>query len=175
MNRNQVLSTYFGITELMDVGHAGPGHRSGGTLAARVVAQAVFLLVAEGRFPHESFMDTDDTMRSVVIMNRGFLTGPPADNQHLDGIVTTNPVAPVVSLFKSEVRLDFQGRYLDICQPRVDLFERWWRGLGIQLLDQFGKSQRTRIGRRSRDVVFGNNRCRQNWAPGGSCSRAYIR
>lgn len=126
MNRNKVLSTYFGITELMDVGHAGPSHRPGGTLAACAVTQAAFLLVAEGRFPHQSFMDTDDTMRSVVIMNRGFLTGPPADYQHLDGLVTTNPVAPVVSLLKSKERLDFQRRYLDVRQPLIELFERWW-------------------------------------------------
>src|SRR5689334_22170292 len=166
MNRNQVLSTYFGITKLMNVGRAGPGHRSGGTLAARVVAQAAFLLVAEGRFPDQSFMDTDNTMRSVVIMNRGFLTGPPADNQHLDGLVATNPVAPVVSLFESKERLDFQRRYLDVCQPRIDCFERWWRGLGVQLLDQFGECQRTGIGRRGRDNCFRINRCRQTGGSG---------
>jgi hypothetical protein len=109
VDSNKILSTDFGISELMNIGDVGPGHGSGGTLTACVVAQTGFLLVAKGRFPHQSFVDSDDSMRSVVIVDRSFLTGPPADNQHLDGIVTTNPVAPVVSLFKSEVRLDFQG------------------------------------------------------------------
>src|SRR5687767_7560656 len=108
----------------------------------------------------------DDTMRSVVVVNRCFLTGPPANNQHLDGFVATNPVTPVISLLKSEVGLDIQRRYLDVRQPRIDLFERWWRGLGVQLLDQFGKSQRTGIGRRSRDSCFRMNRCRQTGGSG---------
>ncbi len=109
MNSYKILSTNFGISKLMNVGHLGPGHRAGGTLAARVVAQAAFLLVAEGCFPHQSLVDSDDTMRSVVVVNRRFLTGPPADDQHLDGFVTTNAVAPVVSFFKTEIRLDSNG------------------------------------------------------------------
>ena len=58
---------------------------------------------------------------------------------NLDGCVPTNPVAPVISLFKTQVRLDINLIDLDICQPRTDLFERWRRGLSFQLLDQFGK------------------------------------
>lgn len=161
VDSNEILSAYFWISELVNIGHVGPGHCSRGTLAAHVVAQAAFLLVAEGRFPHKSSVDTDDTMRSVVVVNRCFLTGPPADNQHLDGCITTNPVTPVISLFKSQVRLYIDWIYLDIRQPRTDLFERWWGGLGVQLLDEFGKRQRTGRGRRGQDS-FRINRCRQS-------------
>jgi len=116
-------------------------------------------------------VDTNDAVRSVVVMNGSSLTRPPADDEHLDGFIATNAVAPVVAFLESEERLDIQRRNLDIRQPGIDLFERRWRGLGVQVLDQFGKSQRTGIWRRSRESCFRINRCRQMAAPGGSCNK----
>ena len=100
------MSTGFGISELMNVRHAGAGHAARGTLTARAVAQAAFLLVAEDCFPQEPFVDTNDAMRSIVVMNGSSLTRPPADDEHLDGIIATNPVTPVVAFLETKVRLD---------------------------------------------------------------------
>ena len=51
-------------------------------------------------------MNTNGAVRSVVVVNGSFLTRPPADDEHLDGFVATNAVAPVVAFLETEVRLD---------------------------------------------------------------------
>src|SRR6185369_4653824 len=94
MDRDQITSAYVGISKLMNVGHVGAGNGTFGTLACGFVTQAPFFVVCEDRFPQHALLHTNDAVRTVVIVNWRPLTGPPTNDQHLDRIVTTNPMAP---------------------------------------------------------------------------------
>ena len=143
MDGYEIPSAYVGISKLMYVGHACAGNRSFRTLAATVITQTLLVVEAESRFPHHTLLDADDSMRTVVVMNRRFLAGPPTNDQHLDGFVTTNAVAPVIAFLKPEVRSKVKLGDLDPGQPRGYLLQRRRLGLAVELFYQLRKGERT--------------------------------
>jgi hypothetical protein len=48
-----------------------------------------------------------------VIMNRRFLSGPPTDDQHLDGVGFANAMTPVIAFLEPEVGLQIEMGDLD--------------------------------------------------------------
>lgn len=127
----------------MYVGHACAGDRSFRTLAPRVITQTVLIVEAESRFPHHTLLDADDSVRTVVVMNRRFLAGPPTNDQHFDGFVTTNAVAPVIAFLKPEIWLKVELGDLDHRQPRVYLLQCRRLDLAVKPLNQFRKREGT--------------------------------
>ena len=105
MDSDEVLTTDVGITKLMNVGHLGAGDRTRRTFATCVVTQATLFVVSEDRFPHQSLVNPDYSVRTVMVVNRRFLAWAPANYQHLDRLVPENSMAPVIAFFESEVRL----------------------------------------------------------------------
>lgn len=110
MDRDEILSTDFGIAKLMNVRHFRTRDCACRTFAARVVTQAFFRIVSKNRFPHQAFVDANHSMRAVVVVNGSFLTGPPADHEHLDRLISTNSMAPVIAFLESDVRLQIERR-----------------------------------------------------------------
>src|SRR4029079_14089685 len=101
VDRDEILSTDFGIAKLMNVRLCGTGDRARGALATGVVTQTLLCVEREIGFPHQALLNTNDSMRPVVIVNRRLLARAPADHQHLDRVVTTNAMTPVVAFFES--------------------------------------------------------------------------
>src|SRR5215213_6301362 len=128
MNGNEVLTTDFRISELVNVWYFGARDRAGRTFTTRVVTQTLLFLVREDRFPHQAFMNSYNSVRAVVIVNRRLLAWAPADHQHLNRFVTANSMAPVVAFLETGIRLKVQVAYLDAGNPVVYLFERWRTG-----------------------------------------------
>src|SRR5690349_19363684 len=108
MDRDQITSTYVGISELVNIGHVGAGDRTFRTLAGGIVSQALFLVISKNRFEHQTLLNANHSVRTVVIVNRRFLSGPPTNDQHLDRLVTTNAMAPVITFLEAEVRLQIE-------------------------------------------------------------------
>ena len=79
----------------------------------------------------------------------------PADHQHLDRLIATNSMAPVIALLEAHIRLEIHIRDLHARKPQVQLLERWRAGLAIQTFDQLGKGDRAAIGWFSSDGSFG--------------------
>ena len=105
MDSDEVLTPDFRIAKLVNVRHLGARDCTGWTFAAGVVTQATLLVVREDRFPHEPLMNADDSVRTVVIVNRRFLAWAPANHQHLDRCIAANSMAPVIAFLESNVRL----------------------------------------------------------------------
>ena len=112
MDSDQVLTTDFGIAKLVNVGYFGARDRAGCTFAARVVTQAFLRIESKDRFPHQALLNSNNPMRAIVIVNRCLLSGPPADHQHLDRLIPTNSVTPVIAILESDVRLQIERRNL---------------------------------------------------------------
>src|SRR6185369_14762495 len=117
VNSDEVLATDVGITKLMNVRDFGAGNGSCRTLATGVITQALSIVVSKNRFPHQSLVNANNTMRTVVIVNRRLLAGPPADHQHLDRFVPTNAMAPVIAFLEAEVRLQIRFEDFDARNP----------------------------------------------------------
>ena len=94
-----------------------------------------------------------------MIVNGRSLARPPTDNQHLYGFVPTNTMAPVVTLFKTEIRLKVAFGDLDGREPGTDLLQSWRSSLLLQFLNQFRERQR---GSLCADNFFGIKLCRQD-------------
>ena len=113
MDSDEVLTTYVGITKLMNIGYFGARDRTPRTFATSVVTQATLLVVRKDRFPHEALMNLDYSARTVVIVNRRLLAGPPADHEHFDRVVATNSMPPVITFLEADVRLEINVVDLD--------------------------------------------------------------
>src|ERR1041385_4223041 len=113
MDRDEILSTDFRISKLMNVRLCGTGDRARRALATGVVTQTLLCIEREICFPHQPLLHTNDTVRSIVVVNRRLLAWAPADHQHLDRVVATNTMAPVVALFEPEIRLQIVIKDLD--------------------------------------------------------------
>jgi len=74
------------------------------------VAQAVFSVIRESRFPQDTFMYKDGAVRSVVIMNRGALSRLPAKHQHLDKFIAHDSMTAIVAGFETQIRRQFVRR-----------------------------------------------------------------
>ena len=155
MDRNQILSTDFGITKLVNIRFCGTGDRTRRTLATGVVTQALLSVEREICFPHQALLHSHDAVRSVVVVNRRLLAWAPADHQHLDRVVATNAMAPVVALFETEIRLQVLIDDLDAGEPGTDLFKRRWVRLAVQTFNQFVKADLTDIERFIGNGSFG--------------------
>src|ERR1700752_3132471 len=83
VNRNEILTTDFGISELVNVRHFSTRDRAHRAFPARVVTQTLLVVVLKNRFPHQTLLNSYHTMRAVVIVNRRLLTGTPTNHQHL--------------------------------------------------------------------------------------------
>src|ERR1043166_9742231 len=105
MDRDQITSAYVGISKLMDVGHVGAGNRTFRTLTSGVLSQASFFVVSKNRLRHLTLLNANHSVRTVVIVDRRFLSGPPTNDQHLDCLVATNAMAPVITLLESQGRV----------------------------------------------------------------------
>ena len=105
MDSDEILATDVGITKLMNVWYLGTRDGTRRTFATGVVTQATIFVEGEDRFPHEPLMYPDDSVRTVVIVNRRLLAWTPADHQHLDRFVAKNSMTPVITFFESDVRL----------------------------------------------------------------------
>jgi hypothetical protein len=58
--------------------------------------------------------------------------GRQADNQHLYRLVSTNSMAPVVTFFKTQVRLKVALGDLNSRKPGANLFQSWRSTLSLQ-------------------------------------------
>ena len=67
-------------------------------------------------------------------------------------------MAPVVTLFKTQVRLKVALGDLNGRKPGANLFQSWWRALFLQFFNQFGERERMSL---RADNFFGINLCRQ--------------
>ena len=105
MDGDEVLTAEFRISKLMNVIHGSTGYRAYVTFAIAVVTQALLTVEGEDCFRHQTCMNPNDAVRTVVIVNRRLLAGPPTDHEHLDGFITTNSMAPVITFLESDVRL----------------------------------------------------------------------
>jgi hypothetical protein len=139
VDRDQITSAYVGISKLMNIRDGGAGDRTFRTLATAVVTQTLFFIEAKDRFLHQALVNANDSMRTVVVMNRRLLSGPPTNDQHFDRIVPTNPVPPVIAFLESEIRLQFELGDLDCRKPGAYFFERGRGCLLVQFLDQLSK------------------------------------
>lgn len=122
MNGDKVLSADVRIAQLMNIRYSRAGNFSGRTFSRRLVAKSSFVIKAEHSLPHQPPLDFYDAMRTVVIVNRRSLAWSPTNNQHLYGFVSTNTMSPVVTLFKTQVRLKVDFGNLNAREPGTDLF-----------------------------------------------------
>ena len=113
MDRDEVLTAELGISELMNVGHGGACHRARRTFAIGVVTKAFLAIESEDCFGHETLMNADRAVRTVVIVNRRLLARPPADHEHFDRFIATNSMTPVVTFFESDVGLELRVHDFD--------------------------------------------------------------
>src|SRR5215213_2441595 len=141
VNSDEVLTTDFGISELVTVWYFGARARAGRTFTTRVVTQTLLFLVREDRFPHQALMNSNNTVRAVVIVNRRLLAWAPADHQHLDSRVAANSMAPVIAFLEAGVGLEILSEDFNAGEPVVQLCECWHTGLAIQAFDEVGKRQ----------------------------------
>ena len=125
VNRDEILTTDFGISELMNVRHFGARDCAGRAFTTRVVTQTLLVVVLENRFPHQTLLNSYHTVRAVVIVNRRLLTRTPTDHQHLDRLIATNSMAPVIAFLEAEVRLQIGLRNLYVRDPVIQFFEGW--------------------------------------------------
>src|SRR5262249_54004171 len=105
VNRNEILTTDVGISELMNVRHFGTRDCARRAFPTRVVTQTLLVVVLENRFPHQAFLNSYHTMRAVVIVNRRLLPRTPTDHQHLDRLTATNSMAPVIAFLEAKIWL----------------------------------------------------------------------
>lgn len=166
MNGNQVLTTNFRISELVNVGPCRTRHRACRTFPAGVVTQAFFLIESEVCFPQDALVNADDAVRTIMVVNRSLLAWSPADNQHFDSLIATNPVTPVIPLLESDVRLEIEVEDLDVRKPQIQLFKRWRGSLAAQTFNQFGKTERIAIGWCGWNGSFRIYKCRQVFGSG---------
>ncbi len=137
MDGDEVLAAEFGISELVNVGHGSTGYRAQRTFAIRIMTQALFLIERKDCFRHQTLVNADGAVRTIVIVNRCFLSGMLADHKHFDCFIATNEMAPVITFLESEVRLYIDVGNFNICKPGIYLFERRRSRLVVQLCDQF--------------------------------------
>ena len=150
----------------MNIRDAGAGDRSLRALAAAVVTQPFSFIEGENCFLHQSLLDAHHPMRAVVVMNRRFLSGPPTKDQHLDCVVATNAVSPVVAFLESDIRLQLELGDLDCRKPGSYFLERRWGRLAVESFDQRGKRECTGVVERLGDVSsFGVDLCDIELAP----------
>ena len=142
----------------MDIRYSRAGYFSGGTFTGRFVAKSSCVIKAEHCFPHQPSLNFDYAMRTVVIVNWGSLTWAPTDNEHLYRGVSTNTMTPVVTFFKTEVRLKVTLGDLGGREPGANLFQSWRSALFLQLFNEFGERERMSL---RGDNFFGVNLCRQ--------------
>lgn len=141
---------------------AGAGDRALRALTAGVVTQNLFFIETKNCFLHQSLFDQHNTVRTVVIMNRRFLSGPPTNDQHFDRFVTTNSMTPVVAFLESDIRLQIELGDLDCRKPGSYLFERRRGCLVVEFFNQLRKREYTRSVERFGGVrSFGVDLCRQ--------------
>jgi len=131
VNRDEILTTDVGISELMNVRNSGTRDCASRTFATSVVTQTLLVVVLENRFPHQSFLNSYHTVRAVVIVNRRLLTRPPTDHQHLDRLIATNSMAPVIAFLEAKIRLQIYVCNLDVRDPVIQIFEGWGRRLAV--------------------------------------------
>ena len=110
VNRNQILTTIFGIAKSMNVRDVCTGDGSGRTLAAIVVTQTLFVIESENGFPHQTLLNSHDSVRAVVIMNRCLLAWSPTDHQHLDRSIAANSMTPIITFLETDVRLEVAAK-----------------------------------------------------------------
>ena len=169
MDRDQITSAYVGISKLMDVGHVGAGNRTFRTLAGGVLSQASFFVVSKNRLRHQTLLNANHSVRTIVIVDWRLLSGPPTNDQHLDCLVATNAMAPVITLLESEVRLQIELGDLDCLEPGANFCERRRCRLAVEFLDQRRKGKRGAIERLSGLGSFSIDLCRQELgSPGGN-------
>jgi hypothetical protein len=106
MDSDEVLTTDIGIAKLMNVGNFGAGDSTNRTFPTTFVPQALIFVERKNRFPHESGMDPNNSVRTVMVVNRSFVARSPADDEHLDRFIATNAMAPVIAFLESYVRLE---------------------------------------------------------------------
>src|SRR6185503_3823060 len=104
----------------MNVGLCCSGDRARWALTTGVVTQTLLSVEREICFPHQALLNANDSVRAVVIVNRCLLAWAPADHQHLDRIVPTNTMAPVVAFLEPDVRLQVVIEDLDAGKPRIE-------------------------------------------------------
>src|SRR5204863_10065409 len=124
MDRDEITSAYVGISKVMNVGYTGAGDRAFRTLATVVVTQTLFFIEVKDGFLHQALVNTNDAMRTVVVMNRRLLGGPPTNDQHFVRMVSADPVAPVIAFLETEKRLEVELGDLDCRKPGRYLVER---------------------------------------------------
>jgi len=125
VNRDEILTTDFGISELMNVRHFGARDCASRAFTTRVVTQTLLVVVLENRFPHQTLLNSYHTVRAIVIVNRRLLSRTPTDHQHLDRLIATNSMAPVIAFLEAEVWLQIEVRNLYVRDPVIQFFEGW--------------------------------------------------
>jgi len=65
------------------------------------------------------------TVRAVVIVNRRPLSRTPTNHQHLDRLIATNSMAPVIAFLEAKMWLQIGVRNLNVRDPVIQFFEGW--------------------------------------------------
>lgn len=105
MDSYEILTTDFGISKLMNVRHRGTRDRACRTFATCVVTQTLLFVECKDGLPHKALVNSDNSVRTVVVVNRCLLARPPADHQHFDRVIAANSMTPVITFLEPYVRL----------------------------------------------------------------------
>jgi hypothetical protein len=101
----------------MNVWHAGACYFTRMAMLSALITETLYLVVLENRFSEEAGVNSDDAMTAVVIMNGSSMTRSPAKYKHLNGIVATNAMPPIISIFETNIRLKIILLYFNVGQP----------------------------------------------------------
>lgn len=136
MDGDEILSTDLWIAQLMDVGYCRAGYFTGLTLLTILVCKAAFFCKGEVRFPEHTPMNPDDSVRAVVIMDRRFLARAPAKYQHLNRVIATNPVSPIVAFLETQKGKKIVVGNVRDPEPGADFFKLRGSRLIFEMLHQ---------------------------------------
>src|SRR4030095_10674281 len=102
----------------MNVRDGGAGNLPHLTFPSAFQAESFLCVVLVDSFRKNAGMNSYDSMRPIVIVNRSFMTGSPTEHKHFNGGITAHAMSPVVSLFKPDIRLHVPRLNLHAGKPR---------------------------------------------------------
>src|SRR5438132_55595 len=104
---------------------------------ARCLVTKPFLgIEVKASFPEDAVVNHHCSMRTAVVMNRSSVSGTPTQYEHLNKLIATNSMPPIVSIFEAQVWLQLCRGNLRVFQPCAKLFEGRDLPLCIQHFNQ---------------------------------------
>ena len=124
MDSDEISLAHIGIPQLVYVGDVSRGDLPGQALASSSIAQAPIRIIMKARFPKNSFVDLNGSVRAIVVVNRRSVTWFPAEHQHLDKLVPTDEMPPIIGFLKTDIGPQVVLRDRNTLQPGVQKVER---------------------------------------------------